>query len=77
MAATGRPGPVLIDFVKNVTFPNVEIDYEFVPWTEPINVNVDNFGLAGEGVGLEGHPVGEPAAHGDEQVALVARGNRL
>ena len=34
VAATGRPGPVLIDFVKNVTFPNVEIDYEFVPWTE-------------------------------------------
>nr|WP_160570419.1 biosynthetic-type acetolactate synthase large subunit [uncultured Oscillibacter sp.] len=32
VAATGRPGPVLIDFVKNVTFPNVEIDYEFVPW---------------------------------------------
>ncbi|RKI69671.1 biosynthetic-type acetolactate synthase large subunit [bacterium 1xD42-67] len=34
VAATGRPGPVLIDFVKNVTFPNVEIEYEFVPWTE-------------------------------------------
>ncbi len=34
VAATGRPGPVLIDFVKNVTFPNVEIDYEFVPWTK-------------------------------------------
>ena len=34
VAATGRPGPVLIDFVKNVTFPNVEIDYKFVPWTE-------------------------------------------
>ena len=34
VAATGRPGPVLIDFLKNVTFPNVEIDYEFVPWTE-------------------------------------------
>ena len=34
VAATGRPGPVLIDFVKNVTFPSVEIDYEFVPWTE-------------------------------------------
>ena len=34
VAATGRPGPVLIDFLKNVTAPNVEIDYEFVPWTE-------------------------------------------
>ena len=33
VAATGRPGPVVIDFLKNVTFPNVEIDYEFVPWT--------------------------------------------
>ena len=32
VAATGRPGPVLIDFVKNVTFLNTEIDYEFVPW---------------------------------------------
>src|SRR5699024_807333 len=34
VAATGRPGPVLIDFLKNVTAPNVEIDYEFVPWTQ-------------------------------------------
>ncbi|MGE4276148.1 MAG: biosynthetic-type acetolactate synthase large subunit [Lawsonibacter sp.] len=34
VAATGRPGPVLIDFLKNVTFPSVEIDYEFVPWTQ-------------------------------------------
>ena len=34
VAATGRPGPVVIDFLKNVTFPSVEIDYEFVPWTE-------------------------------------------
>ncbi len=34
VAATGRPGPVLIDFLKNVTAPNVEIDYDFVPWTE-------------------------------------------
>ena len=33
VAATGRPGPVLIDFLKNVTFPSVEIDYEFVPWS--------------------------------------------
>lgn len=28
VAATGRPGPVLIDFLKNVTAPNVLIDYE-------------------------------------------------
>ncbi len=34
VAATGRPGPVVIDFLKNVTFPTVEIDYEFVPWTK-------------------------------------------
>ncbi|MGO5021537.1 biosynthetic-type acetolactate synthase large subunit [Lawsonibacter sp. LCP25S3_G6] len=34
VAATGRPGPVLIDFLKNVTAPNVEIDYEFVPWNQ-------------------------------------------
>ena len=34
VAATGRPGPVLIDFLKNVTAPSVEIEYEFVPWTE-------------------------------------------
>lgn len=33
VAATGRPAPVLIDFLKNVTFPSVEIDYEFVPWS--------------------------------------------
>ena len=33
VAATGRPGPVLIDFLKNVTAPSVEIDYEFIPWT--------------------------------------------
>ena len=34
VAATGRPGPVLIDFLKNVTAPDVEIDYEFVPWNK-------------------------------------------
>ena len=34
VAATGRPGPVLIDFLKNVTAPSVEIEYEFIPWTE-------------------------------------------
>ena len=34
VAASGRPGPVLIDFLKDVTFPSVEIEYEFVPWRE-------------------------------------------
>nr|WP_325220595.1 biosynthetic-type acetolactate synthase large subunit [uncultured Oscillibacter sp.] len=34
VAASGRPGPVLIDFLKDVTFPGVEIEYEFVPWRE-------------------------------------------
>jgi len=34
VASTGRPGPVLIDFLKNVTAPSVEIDYEFIPWRE-------------------------------------------
>ena len=34
VAATGRPGPVLIDFLKNVTAPSVEIEYEFIPWNK-------------------------------------------
>ena len=34
LAANGRPGPVLIDFLKNVTDPGREIDYEFIPWRE-------------------------------------------
>lgn len=34
VAATGRPGPVLIDFLKNVTAPTELIDYEFIPWYE-------------------------------------------
>ena len=34
VAATGRPGPVLIDFLKNVTAPTEMIDYEFVHWRE-------------------------------------------
>ena len=34
VAATGRPGPVLIDFLKNVTAPDQMIDYEFIPWRE-------------------------------------------
>ena len=34
VAATGRPGPVLIDFLKNVTALDQEIEYTFVPWRE-------------------------------------------
>lgn len=34
VAASGRPGPVLIDFLKNVTAPGLEIDYEFIPWRQ-------------------------------------------
>lgn len=34
IAASGRPGPVLVDFLKNVTNPDVMIDYEFVPCSD-------------------------------------------
>ena len=34
VAANGRPGPVLIDFLKNVTAPDQMVDYEFIPWRE-------------------------------------------
>ena len=34
VAANGRPGPVLIDFLKNVTAADQEIEYEFIPWRE-------------------------------------------
>ena len=34
VAASGRPGPVLIDFLKNVTAADQMIDYEFIPWKE-------------------------------------------
>ncbi len=34
VAATGRPGPVLIDFLKNVTAPDQMIEYQFVHWRE-------------------------------------------
>jgi len=34
VAATGRPGPVLVDFLKNVTAPDQMIEYEFVHWRE-------------------------------------------
>ncbi len=34
VAASGRPGPVLIDFLKNVTAPTEMVDYTFIPWRE-------------------------------------------
>lgn len=34
VAANGRPGPVLIDFLKNVTAPDIMVDYEFTPWSQ-------------------------------------------
>jgi len=34
VAATGRPGPVMIDFLKNVTAPTEMVDYEFIHWSE-------------------------------------------
>lgn len=34
VAATGRPGPVLIDFLKNVTAPTEMVEYEYVHWTQ-------------------------------------------
>lgn len=37
VAAMGRPGPVLIDFLKNVTAPNVMIEYEHIPRKEHAN----------------------------------------
>ena len=37
-----------------------------------VDVDVDDLGLLGEGGGIEGHTVGEAAAHGDQQIALIA-----
>ncbi|MFI3253056.1 MAG: biosynthetic-type acetolactate synthase large subunit [Eubacteriales bacterium] len=34
VAASGRPGPVLVDILKTVTLPSVLVDYEFIPWQE-------------------------------------------
>ncbi|MCI9011954.1 MAG: acetolactate synthase large subunit [Oscillibacter sp.] len=51
VAASGRPGPVLIDFLKDVTFPSVEIEYEFVPW-EMIKQAQRPFVICGGGVVL-------------------------
>ena len=38
----------------------------------PVDVDMDDLGLMREGLRLQRHPVGEPAAHGDQQVAVVA-----
>ena len=37
----------------------------------PVDVDMYDLGLAGKGGRIGGHPVGEPAADGDEQVALA------
>ncbi|MBQ3405030.1 MAG: biosynthetic-type acetolactate synthase large subunit [Oscillospiraceae bacterium] len=34
VASAGRPGPVLIDFLKNVTAPSAMIEYEYLPREE-------------------------------------------
>ena len=36
----------------------------------PVDVDVDNLGLLGKGLGAGGHPVGEPATNGNQQIAL-------
>ena len=59
VAATGRPGPVLIDFLKNVTFLNTMIDYEFIPWdqnrgTDSIRQLAVSHGLKAPGSGPRG-----------------------
>ena len=37
----------------------------------PVNVNLYHFRLTGKGGGVQGHPVREPAADGNQQVAVV------
>lgn len=37
VAASGRPGPVLVDILKTVTLPSVLVDYEFIPWQDNRN----------------------------------------
>ena len=38
----------------------------------PVDVDVDDFRLMGEGLRLQRHSIGKPAAHGDEQITVVA-----
>ena len=40
----------------------------------PVDIDLDDLRLAGKGRRVQGHPVREAAAHGDEQVALVTGG---
>ena len=39
-----------------------------------VDIDLDDLRLAGKGGRVQSHPVGEAAAHGDEQVALVTGG---
>ena len=39
VAASGRPGPVLIDFLKSVTAPDQMVEYEFIPWKKNRSCN--------------------------------------
>ena len=39
IAESGRPGPVLVDFLKNVTNADVMIDYEFIPAAKQRNTD--------------------------------------
>jgi len=72
VAATGRPGPVLIDFLKNVTAPNVEIDYEFVPWTQ--NRSCDSIQALADSHGLKAP---EPDLDDiDTLAAMIAKSER-
>ena len=64
VAANGRPGPVLIDFLKDVTFPSVEIDYEFVPWRE-------NRGCAGMRELNRDHELKKPAPNQQDVDTLL------
>ena len=64
VAASGRPGPVLIDFLKDVTFPSVEIEYEFVPWRE-------NRGCAGMRELNRDHELKKPAPNQEDVDILL------
>ncbi len=37
VAASGRPGPVLVDILKSATMPQLLVDYQFIPWEENRN----------------------------------------
>jgi len=52
VASTGRPGPVVVDIPKDVTAPNVKIDYEY-----PASVTMRSYNPT-----LQGHPKQEKRA---------------